>query len=147
MPGSIWYRYGSSFTNYEYHTHTNSQSTLSCVHIRSVHRPSSTRMHVLSSSLTYPADHHKRMTFSPFPPNTMSASDDDDDSSTAGDINLFDEPEDWKPKEKPCTFQTYLLEEKNEEGVVTGMKEIKLRLVGSSPLWVSFLLVWSFFSW
>jgi hypothetical protein len=67
----------------------------------------------------------------------MSTSDDDGDSSTAGDIDLFAEPEDWKPKEKPCTFQTYSLEKKNEHGVVTGTKEIKLRLVGSSPLWVS----------
>jgi hypothetical protein len=62
---------------------------------------------------------------------------DDDSSSDSGDIDLFAEPEDWKPKEKPCTFQTYSLEEKDDKGVITGTKKIKLRLVGSSPLWVS----------
>jgi len=48
---------------------------------------------------------------------------------------LFEEPEGWTAPEKPCTYQTFTTEEKNEHGD-TVQKEIKLRLVGSSPLWV-----------
>jgi len=52
-----------------------------------------------------------------------------------GDLALFQEPEGWRTPEKPCTYQTFTIEEKDEQGHVV-QKEIKLRLVGSSPLWV-----------
>lgn len=52
-----------------------------------------------------------------------------------GDLGLFEEPEGWAPPEKPCTYQTFTIEQKNDHGHDTS-KEIKLRLVGSSPLWV-----------
>lgn len=127
------------------------------VHIRSVHlssiSPGDVVLLASLHSITYPADitPNRRplpSTSSPILSRiAMPISDDEDSSSTAGDLDLFDEPEDWKPKEKPCTFQTYLLEEKDERGVVTQTREIKLRFVGSSPLWVSILFVWCMLCW
>lgn len=58
-----------------------------------------------------------------------------DTTDDEGDLALFQEPEGWTPPEKPCTYQTFTIEEKNKQGDVV-QKEIKLRLVGSSPLWV-----------
>lgn len=61
---------------------------------------------------------------------------DDDHVSNAEDIDLFAEPEGWVPPEKPCTFQSYTVEVETAAGEVEP-RDIKLRLVGSSPLWVS----------
>lgn len=43
-------------------------------------------------------------------------------------VDLFQEPDDWKPAEKTPTFTEYVLQ--------SGEK-LNLRLVGHNPLWVS----------
>jgi len=58
-----------------------------------------------------------------------------------GDLALFQEPEGWTPPEKPCTYQTFTIEEKNKHGDIV-QKDVKLRLVGSSPLWVCLVKIY-----
>ena len=50
-----------------------------------------------------------------------------EDADLAGDANLFNEPDDYYPTEKPTTFV--------EHTVQSGQK-LRLRLVGHNPLWV-----------
>jgi EEF1A N-terminal glycine/lysine methyltransferase len=50
-----------------------------------------------------------------------------EDADLAGDANLFNEPDDYYPPEKPATFV--------EHTVQSGQK-LRLRLVGHDPLWV-----------
>jgi nicotinamide N-methyltransferase len=50
-----------------------------------------------------------------------------EDADLARDANLFNEPDDYYPPEKPATFV--------EHTVQSGQK-LRLRLVGHNPLWV-----------
>jgi nicotinamide N-methyltransferase len=50
-----------------------------------------------------------------------------DDGHLAGDTDLFKEPDDYYPPEKPATFVEHILQ---------SGQELRLRLVGHNPLWV-----------
>lgn len=51
----------------------------------------------------------------------------DIESDASESLNIFDEPSDYYAKEKPASFQTHRF--------LDG-REVELRLVGQSPLWV-----------